>query len=245
MKLKAVYFDFGYVLGYPKKNIEKKYLYLDWDGIKEITKDTFLIPRLRKNIAEKEIQSFFEKEIYNLFIHHEQTDLLDPKSNQLLLDKLDILFEGEINQELVDAVLRHVDTMKYIEIDLSSRTILNELVSKYKLSMITNMMLPGKLLRNKLNENGILDYFNTITVSSDNGFIKPREELFIRTLKKDGLLSDEVIFVGDTYKQDIIGAQKAGLKTIWLNNRNEPKEWAKDNLPNYEIKELKEILNII
>lgn len=32
------------------------------------------------------------------------------------------------------------------------------------------------------------------------------------------LQSDEVVYVGDTYGTDVLGAYKVGMKIIWLNN---------------------------
>jgi FMN phosphatase YigB (HAD superfamily) len=48
--------------------------------------------------------------------------------------------------------------------------------------------------------------------------------------------------VGDTYQQDIIGAKRVGLKTVWLNTRHEPRTMAQDDPPNYEIETLSELV---
>ena len=56
---------------------------------------------------------------------------------------------------------------------------------------------------------------------------------------------DEVLFVGDTYLQDIIGAKRVGLKTVWLNTRHEPHTMARDDPPDYEIASLSELLEIL
>lgn len=133
--------------------------------------------------------------------------------------------------------------MKYLDIYPGAAGILQKLKDKhYCLSMISNMMLPGKLLIHKLQENNILQYFNTISISSDVGFIKPRKEIFLKTLEKDSLKPEEVVFVGDTYAQDIIGAKKAGMKTVWLNCRHETIE--DKTFADYEIQNLEQ-LNIL
>ncbi len=88
----------------------------------------------------------------------------------------------------------------------------------------------------------MLPYFDHIAVSSDMGFIKPHPEIFYRTLKQSQLGADEVVFVGDTYQQDIIGAKRAGLKTVWLNTRHEPRAMAVSDPPDYEIESLAELI---
>lgn len=220
--IKGVYFDFGYVIGFPNPNIDKKKLYLDWDGINDIVKNPILSKHLNMGIGLKELEDFFSSQIYEIFIKHEETDLIDPQSYKLLLKNLHTIFNCEINEKFIDDILENINTMKYLKIYSNVASVLEKLKNKgYCLSMISNMMLPGKLLIKKLNEDNILHYFNTVTISSDIGFIKPRKEIFLKTLEKDSLKPDEVIFIGDTYSQDIIGAKSAGLKTIWLNCRQE------------------------
>jgi HAD superfamily hydrolase (TIGR01549 family) len=178
-----------------------------------------------------------------VFVEHEQPDAIDPQSNSLLLNKLHLVFHCPINQHLVDRVLTHLDTMKYVKIDAKTVEVVAELKQKgFWLALVSNMMLPGKLLKAKLQEAHVLAYFDTITISSDVGFIKPHSEIFRRPLRESTLRRDEVVFVGDTYQQDIIGAKRVGLKTVWLNTRHEPRTMAQDDPPNYEIETLSELV---
>ena len=48
--------------------------------------------------------------------------------------------------------------------------------------------------------------------------------------------------MGDTYRQDILGAKRVGMKTIWLNNRHEPRALAADDPPDEEIETLSELI---
>ena len=108
--------------------------------------------------------------------------------------------------------------------------------------MISNMMLPGKLLIKKMREINILHYFNTVTISSDIGLIKPHQNIFLRTLERDNLKAPEVVFVGDTYTRDIIGAKNIGMNTVWLNCRNETVQ--NREAADYEIHDLKDLKNL-
>ena len=243
MIVKSIFFDFGFVIGYPTRGIDRRYFYLDWDGIDTILKDQDLAPHLQPKIGPLELEAFFDREFYSVFVKHEQTDAVDPQTNNLLLTKLHLIFDCPINQLLVDKVLAHLDTMKYIKIDAQAVTVVAELKRRgFQLALVSNMMLPGKLLEAKLQRANILTYFDHITISSDVGFIKPHPEIFRRALAASKLKPGEVVFVGDTYQQDIVGAKRVGLKTVWLNNRHEPRAMAKDNPPDHEIETLAELL---
>ena len=243
MIVKGIFLDFGFVIGYPTLGIDRKYFYLDWDGIDTILKDRNLTQYLRPDIGQSELEAFFNKEIYSVFVSHEQTDAIDPQTNKLLLNKLHLIFDCPINQLLVDRILTHIDTMKYIQIDAKAVEVVAELKRRdFWVALISNMMLPGKLLEVKLRDANILSYFDNITISSEVGFIKPHPEIFRLALGESKLRPEEVVFVGDTYQQDIMGAKGVGLKTVWLNNRHESPAMAKNSPPDYEIKTLGELI---
>lgn len=243
MTIKGVFFDFGYVIGYPAAGLDWKYLYLDWDGIAAILQDRELAKRLHPGVGRTELEAFFEREIYQVFVEHERTDSIDPQSNRLLVEKLPQILDGPIHQPLVDRLLAHLDTMKYITIDASAVKVVAELKRRgFRLGLVSNMMLPGKLLKAKLQQANILAYFDALAISSDVGYIKPHPEIFRRALSQCQLRADEVVFVGDTYRQDILGAKLVGMKTIWLNSRREPRLLAADDPPDAEIETLSELI---
>ena len=62
------------------------------------------------------------------------------------------------------------------------------------------------------------------------------------TLKK--YIMPEIIFKGDTYQQDIVGAKRVQFKTVWLNNRHKLRELAAANPPDYEIASLAELMKL-
>ncbi len=245
MPIKGVFFDFGFVIGYPAAGTARKYFDLNWDGVKTIVDDPEVAPDLRPGVGCAELEAFFDREVYRVFVEHEQTDFIDPQSNTLLLDKLHLVFGCPIDQVLVDRLLAHLDTMPTLSIDPQAVKVMAELRQRgFRLALVSNMMLPGKLLKARLQAAGALAYFDDIGVSSDVGFIKPHPEIFHQTLVRSALNPDEVVFVGDTYRQDILGAKRAGLKTVWLNSRHEPRALAIDNPPDYEIETLVELLEI-
>ena len=242
MNIRAVYFDFGFVIGYPRPGIDRKFFYLDWHGIETLYHDPEMAMYFRPGVTPKDVETFFVRELYEPFVHHEQTDLRDPQSNTRLHATLHQLFTCAVTQSFVEKLLRHVDTMKYIRVDSAAIEVIQALQSRYMLSLISNMMLPGTLLLTKLRQANLIDAFHTISISSDVGFLKPHPNIFLHTLHGDGLQPEQVVFVGDTYAQDIRGAQQVGMHTIWLNSRHESREGALENPPDAEIQHIQELL---
>jgi HAD superfamily hydrolase (TIGR01549 family) len=243
MTIQGIFFDFGYVIGYPAAGLDRKYLYLDWNGIDAILKDRALAQHLRPGVGRAELEGFFEREIYRVFLEHEQTDFIDPQSNAILFKKLHQILDCPIDQLLGDRLLTHLDTMKYVTIDAAAVKVIAALKRKgFRLALVSNMMLPGRLLEAKLRQANALAYFDAIAVSSDVGYIKPHPEIFRRTLSQCHLRANEVVFVGDTYLQDILGAKQVGMKTIWLNSRHESHALAAGDPPDAEIGSLSELI---
>lgn len=60
------------------------------------------------------------------------------------------------------------------------------------------------------------DYFDPILISAEVGRRKPDPRLFNTVLRDWSLAPDQVVMIGDTLSHDILGAQNAGLRNIWL-----------------------------
>lgn len=244
--LKGVFLDFGYVIGFPPDDLDRAFLYLDWNGIDAILNDKELAQRLLPGIGRDRIAAFLDREIYQRFRGHEQNDGIDPRSNEILLDRLNALFEAPVDQALVDTILGHLNTMKYITIESTALSVVAALKRRgFHLALVSNMLLPGRLLRAKLQQAGALELFDQVVVSSDVGFIKPHQGIFDHALAQSGLSAGETVFVGDTYQQDIVGAKRAGMRTIWLNQRRERRAAPERAAADYEIGALVELLDLI
>ena len=63
---------------------------------------------------------------------------------------------------------------------------------------------------------GMNHFFNAIVVSHENGWRKPHTQIFQDVLEKLQVKAEEAIFIGDSPLEDIKGAQKAGIKTVFV-----------------------------
>ena len=120
--------------------------------------------------------------------------------------------------EIKETALACVDAWhKYIKIDLETIPLLSELKKSKKIALITNFDHPPYIY-SILNKYNFIEYFDEITISGEVGFKKSDPSIFSITLKKINLVSQEVIYIGDS-KEDIIGATKAGIKPILIQRK--------------------------
>ncbi|UDN62199.1 HAD family hydrolase [Clostridioides sp. ES-W-0016-02] len=87
------------------------------------------------------------------------------------------------------------------------------------IGIITNG--PSSHQRMKLKQLNIEKWVDeeNIFISSEVGFSKPDINIFRLAEKFMGLDRANTYYIGDSYKNDVVGAKKAGWKSIWMNHR--------------------------
>lgn len=113
---------------------------------------------------------------------------------------------------------------------------------KYKVGMITNGRTP--IQYGKIDQLGIRDSFDFIIVSEEAGVKKPDPQIFELATRKLGLRPEECLYVGDHPVNDIEGASKAGMATIWM-KVNQPWLEQLEAKPLHTIEQLNELLKLI
>ncbi len=116
----------------------------------------------------------------------------------------------------------------------------------YRLFAASNSF--GHLQRRRLDRAGILPLFEDTFISMDIGYDKPDIRFFEHALVQvnrsgETVLPEEVLMVGDSMTTDILGAQKAGLKTCFFNRR--PEEKRNEQTADYEIYTITDLLAIL
>ncbi|MCL5256940.1 MAG: HAD family hydrolase [Chloroflexi bacterium] len=71
----------------------------------------------------------------------------------------------------------------------------------------------------------LTQYFQTVVTSVGSGWYKSRPEIFLQALAQLGYPPEAAANIGDSFKFDVRGAKRAGLRAIWLDlGRPEPIE---------------------
>jgi putative hydrolase of the HAD superfamily len=90
-----------------------------------------------------------------------------------------------------------------------------QLADRYRLAVICDTgYSPGAVLRELLEDNGLLAYFEYTFFSNEHGMCKPDARVFVHTLEELGVRPSEAAHVGDIQRTDVAGAQAAGMSAV-------------------------------
>lgn len=90
---------------------------------------------------------------------------------------------------------------------------LSELSKYYKIGIIANQELGSEQRLEKL---GLLKYIDLVIASAEEGVAKPDLRIFQIALDRADCKPEEAVMVGDRIDNDIIPANRIGMKTVWI-----------------------------
>lgn len=90
---------------------------------------------------------------------------------------------------------------------------LRKLSEKYKIGIIANQIFGSE---ERLEKIGLLKYINLVVASAEEGVAKPDLRIFEIALSKADCKAEEAVMVGDRLDNDIVPANKIGMKTVWI-----------------------------
>lgn len=121
--------------------------------------------------------------------------------------------------------------------------VLRELSERYHIGIIANQNLGSEERLEKL---GLLRYIDLVIASAEEGVAKPDLRIFQIALGRANCKPEEAVMVGDRIDNDIIPANRIGMKTVWIKQGfggyAEPKEL--EELPDYTVTSLVEITEL-
>ncbi len=88
--------------------------------------------------------------------------------------------------------------------------------NNYKIGLITNSMQPMWMRDIELEAYDLLRYFDARITSGDTGYMKPHPNIYNKALSMLEVAPQEAVFVGDRPGNDIIGANDAGMTSVWI-----------------------------
>jgi len=76
--------------------------------------------------------------------------------------------------------------------------------------------LTAHIQHRKLRALGIVPYVDAFVTSEEAGAEKPDARMFRLILEKLSVTPKDALFIGDSLEKDVLGAQRAGIKALWL-----------------------------
>ena len=220
MKYKYIFFDWGYTLINKFENVDDKI----------------------NNILEK----------YNL----KWDDIFRKWKNYQILNSLGRVTEKEIYKDLSSILniteedLEKIDMLlleSHILDDETRETIVKLYEKGYYLGIISNNSIRN--VEYILKREDIRKYFKKVVISEEVKERKPNLKVYMKAFEEIPKEEyNKIAFVSDELLEDLLGVKVLGVKTIWyeqnINNKWKKKE---DILiePDYKIKSMKELLDII
>jgi len=95
---------------------------------------------------------------------------------------------------------------------------LDSLQGQYRIALVSNFTHPPAV-EEILKRVGIAHFFGEILISGELGFRKPHPVVFAELQRRLRVKAAEIVFVGDDLQADVIGAQEAGMRTVWMTYR--------------------------
>ena len=122
-----------------------------------------------------------------------------------------------------------------------ARPTLEDVGQTYRLALLTNGA--ADLQREKIRASKLAPFFDVVVISGEVGVRKPEPQIFALVLDRLGLTAETAVMVGNSLSSDVAGAQRAGLKGVWLNR---PGKECDDGVePDAEIPSLSELKDFL
>ena len=111
-----------------------------------------------------------------------------------------------------------------------------------RMGIISNTTNPEFIKEEELCRTGLSTYFEFAIFSSSTPYRKPHPSIFNAAISRLNIEAENILFVGDDLKIDVMGAQSVGMPTAWLNR--DLSELVENITPHYQITTLSELLVI-
>ncbi|WP_122645621.1 HAD family hydrolase [Enterococcus mediterraneensis] len=164
-----------------------------------------------------------------------------------------------ISQSLKDLDYPHITEEEALlfqqvyEEELDNITMHEEI--KKTLDFLKNKNIPMGIITNgptdhqykKVKQLQLLDWVDkdNVLISQATGFQKPDPEIFHLAEKEFVMNSQNTLYVGDSFENDVVGSKKAGWRSLWFNHRNRAIPAGEQQIQDIELTSFDQIFSTI
>jgi HAD superfamily hydrolase (TIGR01509 family) len=162
----------------------------------------------------------------------------------MMFDRLG-LGEGRVPPEALEMLLAtHMrELSKAVVFPEHHAGLLRNLKKRHRLGVVSNFDYTP-MARHVLEREGVADLFETVVVSDEVGWRKPKPVIFELALRRLGAGAEDALFVGDRADIDVAGAQAVGMAAAWINRDASALPEGLEP-PEFEIRDLAELEGIL
>ena len=189
-----------------------------------------------KNLNKSDIGQYWWKEFVSLCnIHNGNNFKLQKEIEYISLSNTVLKFNSNINVK--NELEKMFEYWKKPTIFSDSMVFLENIkLPVIIVSNIDNNEIQEAVANNNINVDKII-------TSEDTLFYKPNENIFKMAMENNNLNANEIIHIGDSISNDILGAKKVNIRTIWLNRNS--KQNKTNAIPDLTVKDLYEVIRWI
>jgi 2-haloalkanoic acid dehalogenase type II len=163
------------------------------------------------------------------------------KEEEIFLKDLRKLYRDfEINGDAKEDINIMLNSLNERDAFPETKDVLERLKYKYKIYIGSNTDTEPLLLNLNRNNIEVDEYFTSESLQT----YKPKKDFFEKILNQIRCNIDEVVYVGDSQVDDILGAKALNIYTVWVNRK---KQTLQEGIPrpNFEILSLNDLFNFL
>lgn len=157
----------------------------------------------------------------NAYYQERETEFIEYTTLYFLREMLAELGYADLPEHLLAVALRdyYAVSQEFWLIEEDTLSTLDTLTKDgYRLGLVSNAA-DDPDVQTLVDKAGIRPYFDLILTSAAQGIRKPDPRVFSPLFEAWGFAPEQIAMVGDTLGADILGAQNAGLFSIWITRR--------------------------
>jgi putative hydrolase of the HAD superfamily len=140
----------------------------------------------------------------------------------------------------VDIAMVHWQHVRAIE---GASEVVAALAKRYTLAIVTNATVSKRLdIVQALERVGLATFFSEIFCYTEIGRKKDEPEFWQVVLTRLGALPNEVIVIGDSFEQDVLGPMKCDIQAIWFGWKNQTASIPRDCRVIHKLSDLSALL---
>ncbi len=223
-------------------------VFVDYDNTLHDSDSKFIAgfdgPARALGIDGRKLWRLYLFDVHRAVVHEFYPERHDDKEFhcRLIFEKLGKPYDAELAAWITKAFDRAMEECwKNPSFFEDTFVFLDEILGKYKVCLATSENALEKAA--SVERFGGKKYFDCVLGDHNVGIRKTKKDYYLRALELSASKPEESVMIGDSVSHDILPASEVGMKTIWVNRKDEAPP--KNLRSTHEVKSLIDVLKYI